>query len=72
MGLWMATALVIAIVTWWLWPATRSPSTPPSAVAATAFIAQPLVAPRLSIVVLPFANLSNDSGQQYGVGGGET
>jgi class 3 adenylate cyclase/TolB-like protein len=44
----VATALVIAIVTWWLWPATRSPSTPPSAVAAaaaTASIAQPLVAP---------------------------
>jgi TolB-like protein len=28
-------------------------------------IAQPLVAPRLSIVVLPFANLSNDPEQQY-------
>src|SRR5262249_7602767 len=27
--------------------------------------AQPLVAPRLSIVVLPFANLSNDPDQQY-------
>jgi adenylate cyclase len=28
-------------------------------------IAQPLVAPRLSIVVLPFTNLSNDPEQQY-------
>jgi len=28
-------------------------------------ISQPLVAPRLSIVVLPFANLSNDLEQQY-------
>ena len=34
--------------------------------AATATsIAQPLVAPRLSIVVLPFANLSDDQEQQY-------
>ncbi len=59
-----ATAVVIiAVVGWWLWPATRSPPTPPAAVAATA--AQPLVAPRLSIVVLPFANLSDDREQQY-------
>ena len=28
-------------------------------------ISQPAVAPRLSIVVLPFANLSNDPEQQY-------
>jgi TolB-like protein len=36
----------------------------PTAPAATS-ISQPLVAPRLSIVVLPFANLSNDPDQQY-------
>ena len=36
----------------------------PSAPARTA-IPQPAVAPRLSIVVLPFTNLSDDRGQQY-------
>jgi TolB-like protein len=38
-------------------PAPSVPSAPP--------ISQPAVAPRLSIVVLPFANLSNDPEQQY-------
>ena len=62
----VAAVLVIALVTWWFWPVTRSSSTPPVAVAAGASsIGQPLVAPRLSIVVLPFANLSNDPEQQY-------
>jgi TolB-like protein/class 3 adenylate cyclase len=37
-----------------------SPSAPPAPP-----IPQPAVAPRLSIVVLPFANLSNDPDQQY-------
>jgi TolB-like protein len=32
---------------------------------AAASISEPFVAPRLSIVVLPFANLSNDPDQQY-------
>jgi TolB-like protein/class 3 adenylate cyclase len=58
-----AAALVIAIGAWWLWPAAK-PS-PTSALAAATSIAQPLAAPRLSIVVLPFANLSNDPDQQY-------
>jgi adenylate cyclase len=58
-----AAVLVITVVAWWVWPATRSP--PSSAVAAASSVAQPLVAPRLSIVVLPFANLSNDPDQQY-------
>jgi adenylate cyclase len=61
-----AVALVIAVIAWWFWPATRSSSAPPAAVAAApTAISQPLVAPRLSIVVLPFANLSNDPDQQY-------
>jgi TolB-like protein/class 3 adenylate cyclase len=55
-------ALAIASGAWWLWPATK-PS--PPAVAATTTSAQPLQAPRLSIVVLPFTNLSNDPDQQY-------
>jgi TolB-like protein/class 3 adenylate cyclase len=58
-----AAVLVIAFSAWWLWPATKSPST--SAVAAATSSSRPLVAPRLSIVVLPFANLSSDPDQQY-------
>jgi adenylate cyclase len=62
-----ATAvLVIAVIAWWVWPTMRSSPTPPAAVSAAATsIAQPLVAPRLSIIVLPFTNLSNDPEQQY-------
>jgi len=62
-GLALVLALVIAVSAWWLWPATKPAPTP--AVAAATSIAQPLMAPRLSIVVLPFANLSNDPDQQY-------
>ena len=60
--------LVIAVSAWWLWPAPRSSPTPTAAVAGAPgamSIAQALAAPRLSIVVLPFANLSNDPDQQY-------
>jgi adenylate cyclase len=67
-----AGALVIAVIAWWLWPATRSSSTPPAAVGTASestqtgpSVTEPAVAPRLSIVVLPFANLSNDPEQQY-------
>jgi adenylate cyclase len=63
-------ALVIAIVAWWLWPATRSSPTSATAVGMAAIsVSQPLAAPRLSIAVLPFANLSNDPEQQYFVDG---
>jgi TolB-like protein/DNA-binding winged helix-turn-helix (wHTH) protein len=58
-----AAALIIAIGGWWLWPTARPTSAP--VVAATTSATQPFVAPRLSIVVLPFANLSNDPDQQY-------
>ena len=59
----IAAVLVIAVIAWWLWPGTK-PSTSPAVAAATS-VAPPFVAPRLSIVVLPFANLSNDPEQQY-------
>src|SRR5215472_7737519 len=38
---------------------------PGSSVPTASPVAQPAVAPRLSIVVLPFANLSNDPEQEY-------
>ena len=59
----MAAVLAISVGAWWLWPATKPASTP--AVADATSMAQPLTAPRLSIVVLPFANLSSDPEQQY-------
>ena len=61
----IAVVLVIATLAWWIWPPMRSSSTTPAAVAATTSVAQPLVAPRLSIVVLPFVSLSGDPDQQY-------
>jgi adenylate cyclase len=73
-----AAALVVVAIAWWFWPAatslsragkpadqaTASSAPTPTAPAATP-ISPPLVAQRLSIVVLPFANLSNDPDQQY-------
>jgi adenylate cyclase len=61
-----AAVLVIAVAGWWLWPVTRFSPTATVAGAATATsIPQPLASPRLSIVVLPFTNLSDDKEQQY-------
>jgi adenylate cyclase len=65
-------ALIIIVIGWWLWPVTRSAPTPvagggsaaENTLAASALLA-PTVVPRLSIVVLPFANISNDPEQQY-------
>jgi adenylate cyclase len=43
----------------------RAPSARVASVPSTASTPPPVTAPRLSIVVLPFANLSNDPEQQY-------
>jgi TolB-like protein/class 3 adenylate cyclase len=73
-----AAAVVVLCLAWWFQPgenflfragkpadqATASVTSTPS-LPITASISQPLVAPRLSIAVLPFANLSNDPEQQY-------
>ena len=62
-----AALLLIAAagVAWWLWPGQGSEPRPPATELPTASITQPGAAPRLSIVVLPFANLSNDPQQEY-------
>jgi adenylate cyclase len=60
----VAAGLILAIGAgagaWWVWP-RLSASAPDAASSASA----PKAAPRLSIVVLPFANLSNDPEQDY-------
>jgi adenylate cyclase len=60
----------IGLGTWWAWPRTGSaplsvqpPASPQLPPTVTGTEAKP--APRLSIVVLPFANLSNDPEQEY-------
>ena len=60
-------AVAIAVAAWWLWPVTKT--APPAAVSANAPIdalgMMPTTAPRLSVVVLPFSNLSDDPAQEY-------
>ena len=53
-------ALVVLGGAWWLWPVPR-----PQTASAPAPVSASQPAPRLSIVVLPFDNLSNDPDQQY-------
>ena len=54
--------IAVAGAAWWLRPGQRF-EPPPASLSAPA--TQPSAAPRLSIVVLPFANLSNDPQQEY-------
>jgi TolB-like protein/class 3 adenylate cyclase/Flp pilus assembly protein TadD len=55
--------LLLVFAMWALWPRTRPSATP--VVATATSILQPFAAPRLSMVVLPFANLSKEPDQQY-------
>ncbi len=56
--------IAAAAAVWWLWPGQHSELRPLQAESTNTSV-QPYSAPRLSIVVLPFANLSDDPGQQY-------
>jgi len=69
----IAAACILAVAgtgatTWWVWPRLSAPATTaqalPTATPPAAGV-ETKPAPRLSIVVLPFANLSNDPEQQY-------
>jgi adenylate cyclase len=59
----------IGVVTWWEWPqgnsSTVSVQTPATADSHSLPSVASTLAPRLSIVVLPFANLSDDREQEY-------
>jgi len=63
----MAGVLIIAGGLWWLWPSPQAPSATVAApgLAKAAAPAVSAAAPRLSIVVLPFTNMSDDREQQY-------
>src|SRR5690242_6723365 len=68
----MAAALITAGITWSLWPRTTMSPTSPAPIGSPADVVQgasplskPAIAPRLSIVVLPFTNLGSDQEQQY-------
>jgi adenylate cyclase len=57
----LVAAVGVGLGAWWVWPHRgSSPASPPEAVGSPA---KPV--PRLSILVLPFANMSNDPDQQY-------
>ncbi|HYZ39865.1 MAG TPA: adenylate/guanylate cyclase domain-containing protein [Stellaceae bacterium] len=66
----VVAAILLAVcagagATWWLWSGQHAEPEPPQAEAPGAPAARPYWAPRLSMVVLPFANLSNDPEQEY-------
>jgi len=52
-------------VSWWFWPPppAAAPPAPPAVVASR--LPSPAAVPRLSIIVLPFENLSHDPDQEY-------
>jgi adenylate cyclase len=71
----IAFVVIAATALWWQWPQKASPTaavqtpatTQPQSSAATAIASA--ATPRLSMVMLPFTNLSNDPEQEYFVDG---
>jgi len=65
----LAAAIGIGIAVWWAWPRGNTSAVPVQVSAATGVqhppATEPKSAPRLSIVVLPFSNLSSDPDQEY-------
>jgi len=67
----LGVAVILAIATggagWWLWPLAHSTTdaAPPAATTPAHPVASTATVPRLSIVVLPFENLSHDPDQDY-------
>jgi adenylate cyclase len=63
----LASILIVVGGAWWLWSSPNTPwgsaTAPPLGKAAA--LAEPSTLPRLSIVVLPLVNLSNDPEQEY-------
>ncbi len=65
----IVAAIGIGTAVWWVWPKGNSSPVPGQASVATSAQRPPAAeaksAPRLSIVVLPFSNLSSDPDQEY-------
>jgi TolB-like protein/class 3 adenylate cyclase/Flp pilus assembly protein TadD len=64
----IVAAIGIGMALWWVWPKGNSSAVPMASLAMTAQhspATEVKSAPRLSIVVLPFSNLSNDPDQEY-------
>ncbi len=61
----VALVAVAGVASWLLWPGRVAEPRPPQPESTIGTAAQPVPAPRLSIAVLPFANLSNDPQQEY-------
>ncbi len=60
-----AAVIVLAVIAWRVWPIPILSGASVTVGSAVPSVLKPLLAPRLSIVVLPFTNLSNDPDQQY-------